>query len=75
MRSGGNSPIFPPMPDDLTPPESAPPESAPRSGAAMIKDQISRPPDTSGVPRLPLRADARPVTLDMVNRLRDDLPE
>lgn len=30
---------------------------------------------TSGVPLLPLRADARPVTLAMVNRLRDDLPE
>lgn len=25
-----------------------------------------------GVPLLPVRADARPVTLEMVNRLRDD---
>ena len=29
----------------------------------------------TGVPRLPLRPDARPVTLEMVNRLRDDTPE
>ena len=28
-----------------------------------------------GVPLLPVRADARPVTLEMVNRLRDDLAE
>jgi hypothetical protein len=32
-------------------------------------------PSTAGVPHLPLRADARPVTLKMVNRLRDDLAE
>jgi hypothetical protein len=28
-----------------------------------------------GVPLLPLRADAKPVTLEMVNRLRDELAE
>jgi hypothetical protein len=29
----------------------------------------------AGVPLLPVRADAQPVTLAMVNRLRDDPPE
>ena len=38
-----------------------------------------RPPPTevrtrNGIPLLPLREDARPVTLEMVNRLRDELP-
>ena len=28
----------------------------------------------SGVPLLPVRPDARPVTLEMVNKLRDELP-
>jgi len=28
----------------------------------------------NGVPLLPLRPDARPVTLEMVNALRDELP-
>ncbi len=28
----------------------------------------------SGVPHLPVRPDATPVTLDMVNRLRDETP-
>jgi len=28
----------------------------------------------NGVPLLPLRPDAKPVTLEMVNRLRDELP-
>ena len=28
----------------------------------------------TGIPLLPLREDARPVTLEMVNRLRDNLP-
>ena len=61
------------MPDDVAPPESALPESSPETGAAVIEDQGSGVPDTPGVPHLPLRVDARPVTLEMVNRLRDDL--
>jgi len=28
----------------------------------------------SGIPLLPLRPDAKPVTLEMVNKLRDELP-
>lgn len=28
----------------------------------------------NGIPLLPLRPDARPVTLEMVNALRDELP-
>ncbi len=28
----------------------------------------------SGIPLLPLRPDAKPVTLELVNRLRDELP-
>ena len=28
----------------------------------------------SGIPLLPVRPDARPVTLEMVNKLRDELP-
>ncbi len=40
------------MPDDATPPESAPPDSAPLTGAALIKDQVSRLPDTPGVYRM-----------------------
>ncbi len=47
MRSDPNSLIFPPMPDDI-----APPESTPLIGAALIKDQVSRLPDTPGVYRM-----------------------
>lgn len=28
----------------------------------------------SGIPLLPIRPDAKPVTLELVNRLRDELP-
>ena len=28
----------------------------------------------SGIPLLPVRPDAKPVTLEMVNKLRDELP-
>jgi hypothetical protein len=28
----------------------------------------------SGIPLLPIRADGKPVTLELVNRLRDELP-
>ena len=45
------------MPDDVAPPESALPESAlpgsaPLIGAALIKDQVSRLPDSPGVYRM-----------------------
>ena len=46
------------------------------SGLARQALQPAGPPGETrnGVPLLPQRADARPVTLELVNQLRDELP-
>ena len=46
-------------------------ELARRALRPAVSDAVT----PGGVPLLPVRADARPVTLEMVNRLRDDQPE
>ena len=38
-----------------------------------MRPAVSHAATAQGVPSLPVRADARPVTLEMVNRLRDDV--
>jgi hypothetical protein len=39
-----------------------------------LRPKTGPPTARNGVPLLPLRKDARPVTLEMVNRLRDEQP-
>jgi hypothetical protein len=47
---------------------------------SSLARQAMRPPvatfshTRSGIPLLPVRPDAKPVTLELVNRLRDELP-
>jgi hypothetical protein len=42
---------------------------------ALRRDlDIAAAPTRNGVPLLPRRADAKPVTLEIVNQLRDELP-
>jgi hypothetical protein len=39
-----------------------------------MRPPVSFPRTRSGIPLLPIRPDSKPVTLELVNRLRDELP-